>query len=161
MTPVSSKTLEALATGITAEVAAYVFYVAAAGKAAVELHREILERMAGEEKSHFQILERQHDSLIRSEKWVSTADVLKQPGLPEISEDMMAAHQALIGEVEECKTALEILRIAYRLEEQAYETYLGASERISSEEGRAVFTRLARFEQGHMKMVKELMAKYK
>ena len=87
MTPVHPDTLQALSTGIQAEVASYVFYIEAAKKATNENQKEILVKLAYEEKDHFHILERQYDSLIRTEKWISTTDILKAEGLPEISEE--------------------------------------------------------------------------
>ena len=99
MSPASRQTLEALTTGIKSEVAAYVFYIEAAKKQASSQIKETLHKLALEEKGHFHVLERQYDSLVRSERWISTADILKQPGLPEIPEDMTSQHGVLVEEV--------------------------------------------------------------
>lgn len=160
MTPVNPEILAALSAGIKAEVAAYVFYTTALKSTRTAQFSEVLERMAYEEKEHFHILERQHDSLIRSEKWISTADVMKEEGLPDIPEDMLRSHQELIAEVENAQSVQAILDIAYRLEEEAYETYAREIERSDSDEGRKIFTQLSKFEQGHMKLVKSLMEQY-
>jgi rubrerythrin len=160
MTPVGPEILNALSAGIKAEVAAYVFYITALKKKEAAQFKNILERLAFEEKKHFHILERQHDSLMRSEKWVSTADVMKEEGLPEIGEDMLAVHRGLIGEIEQADTIKKILDIAYRLEEDAYNVYKREMERTDSPEGKDVFAQLSQFEQGHMKVVKDLMAQY-
>jgi len=160
MTPVDPQVLQALSAGIKAEAAAYVFYVTAGKKPQAAPFREVLDRMAHEEKEHFHILERQHDSLIRSEKWISTADILKQEGLPEIPEDMKAIHHTLIEEVEQADSARAVLDIAYRLEEDAYQTYQRQSELTNSDDGKRIFSQLAKFEQGHMRMVQEMMKQY-
>ncbi|HUV29593.1 MAG TPA: ferritin family protein [Acidobacteriota bacterium] len=160
MTPVKGETLQALSAGIKAEAAAYVFYITAAAKAEASSFKDILAKLAHEEKEHFHILERQHDSLVRSEKWVSTADILKGEGLPEIPEDMMASHRELMSEVQDAVSVRTLLEIAYRLEEEAYGTYSREIARADSEEGRKIFTQLAGFEQGHMRVIEELMVRY-
>ena len=81
--------------------------------------KRLLEKLAGEEKKHFHMLEQQYDSLIHSEKWISTADVLKAEGLPEIKEDMTSRHQELINEVRNAAGLPQILDIALRLEYEA------------------------------------------
>ena len=160
MTPVNPEILTALSAGIKAEVAAYVFYTTAMKKLEAAEFKSVMERLALEEKKHFHILERQHDSLMRSEKWISTADVLKEEGLPEIGEDMMAFHKELVGEIESADTIRKVLDIAYRLEEDAYNVYKRELDRSESDEAQEIFSQLARFEQGHMAVVKDLMAKY-
>ena len=159
MTPVHPDTLQALSTGIQAEVASYVFYIEAAKKANTDEQKAILEKLAFEEKDHFHILERQYDSLIRTEKWISTSDILKSEGLPEISEDMTNEHQSLMGEVDKAESMDTILDIAYRLEEEAYTLFHGAIDRCETDEGKNIFTELSKFEQGHMILIDEMRKK--
>ncbi len=158
MSPVHPDTLAALTAGIQSEVASYVFYLEAARKTVAEKHKSILEQLALEEKEHFRVLERQYDSLVRSEKWISTADILKQEGLPEITEDMSEAHRDLIDEVTGVDSMAGILDIAYRLEEEAHNLFSSARDKVDSEEGRKMFDQLSKFEQGHMKMIAEMKA---
>jgi len=160
MTPISPDTLSALSTGIQSEVASYVFYLEAAKKTNNEKHKQILEKLAYEEKDHFHILERQYDSLVRSEKWISTADILKSEGLPEITEDMSHQHKDLIEKVAATDSMEQILDIAYRLEEDAYTLFDGAVEKCDSEEGKKIFANLAKFEQGHMIVIDEMRKQY-
>ena len=159
MTPVHPDTLSALSTGIQAEVASYVFYLEAAKKADTNEHKDILEKLAYEEKDHFHILERQYDSLVRSEKWISTADILKQEGLPEISEDMTNEHRELIAEVTNADSMDKVLDIAYRLEEEAYTLFKGAIDKCETDEGKRIFTELSKFEEGHMVIIDEMRKK--
>jgi len=159
MTPVHPDTLAALTTGIQAEVASYVFYIEAAKKAESDEHKKILEKLAHEEKDHYQILERQYDSLVRSEKWISTSDILKQQGLPDIPEEMSAEHQNLVDEVDRADSMLIILDIAYRLEEEAFVLFTDAIDMCVSAEGKKIFTELAKFEQGHMILIDEMRKK--
>lgn len=156
MTPIHPDTLSALTRGIQSEVASYVFYIEAAKKTDNDEHKQILKKLAYEEKDHFHILERQYDSLVRSEKWISTADILKANGLPEITEDMSHQHKDLIDEVTATDSMEQILDIAYRLEEDAYNLFNGAIEKCESDEGKKIFIDLAKFEQGHMIIINEM-----
>jgi len=160
MSPVSKETLKALNTGITAEIASYVFYLEASRKKISADIKSILEELALEEKRHFQILESQHDSLIRSEQWISIADVFKSKDLPDIKEDMTSVHRQLIDEVRKAATIVAVLNIAYRLEEDAYNFFSGQVKRAESDQGRRMFGELAKFEQGHMRKIDDLRRKY-
>lgn len=160
MAPVNPQILTALSTGIQSEVAAYVFYIEAAKKSQAREFRDVLEKLAAEEKMHFQILEGQHASLIRSEQWISTADILKRDGLPEIGEDMSHAHRDLIEEIRSADSIGEILEIAFRLEEEAYDLFDREARRSTAPEGKKIFADLARFEQGHMTLISEMMKRY-
>ena len=160
MSAVSSEVLNALTVGISSEIASYVFYLEASRKPqAVEI-KSVLEELALEEKKHFQILERQHNSLIKSEQWISLADVLKGEHLPEIGEDMAEVHKELLSEVQQANSIMKILDIAYRLEEEAYSLFLNQEKAVSSSEGKKVFSELAKFEQGHMRQIDQLRQKY-
>ncbi|MEW6411198.1 MAG: ferritin family protein [Candidatus Zixiibacteriota bacterium] len=158
MTPVHPDTLAALTAGIQSEVASYVFYLEAAKKTFAAEHKDILEKLALEEKDHFHILERQYDSLVRSEKWISTADILKQKGLPEITEEMSEQHRDLIDEVAKARSLEKILDIAYRLEEEAHDLFASAMKKVTTEEGRKMFGQLSKFEEGHMRMIADMKA---
>jgi rubrerythrin len=116
--------------------------------------------LAGEEKDHFHILERQYDSLVRSEKWISTADVLAQNGLPEIDEEMTQQHRGLIDEVADSETVGAVLEIALRLEKEARDLFSQAATRSESDEGKQMFERLAKFEEGHVGLIKQMIARF-
>jgi rubrerythrin len=160
MTPVSKDTLSALTTGINSEIATYVFYVEAAKQEASAKFRSILEDLAREEKKHFQILERQHNSLIKSEQWISLADVLKSDDLPEINEDMSSTHRGLIDKVRQAHSAKQILDIAYRLEEEAFALFDKYARKADSDVAKKIYTELSKFEQGHMRKIDEMRKKY-
>ncbi len=160
MTPVSRQILDALTAGIKSEVASYVFYVAAAKKSQSAAFKTILEKLAHEEKDHFHVLERQYDSLNRSEKWISTADILKMPGLPEITEDMSAVHRDLLSQLAKTTTVKQILDLAYQLEKEAHDLFDGQAKIMDQTEGKKMFEQLAKFEAGHMRMISEMMTNY-
>jgi len=153
-------TLLALSAGIQSELAAYVFYLEAMKKVNDQELEELLAKLAREEKEHFHLLERQHHSKIKSEKWISLADVMKQDGLPEIDEDMAEEHKELITLVRDSSTTREVLDIAYRLEEDAHNLFQREADRADSEESKKMFTDLARFEKGHMGVIQDMIKKY-
>jgi rubrerythrin len=156
---VHPNTLLALSAGIQSEVAAYVFYKEAMKVIDDTELKPIIEKLAYEEKEHFQQLESRHHRLMVSEKWVSTADAMKQPGLPDVAEDMMEHHRELIQLVQESDSVREILDIAYKLEEDAHYLYLREAKRAENEQERKIFEDLSRFEMGHMNLIKDLIAK--
>jgi rubrerythrin len=150
--------LEALTSGIQSEVASYVFYVEASKKAKTEDFKNTLHKLAGEEKRHFHILEKQYDSLVRSEKWISTADILKEEGLPEIGEEMTSRHQGLVDEVRGASNQRQILDIALRLEYEARDLFGQLANKAESREARETFEFLSKFEQTHVEIIKGMIA---
>ncbi len=160
MSPVHPDTLSALTAGIQSEVASYVFYLEASKKSVARQHKEVLEKLAHEEKDHFHILERQYDSLVRSEKWISTADILKQKGLPEITEEMSELHRELIDKVLAAGTMKTILDIAFGLEKDAHDLFEGAKKKVNTPEGQRMFEQLSRFEEGHMRIIDDMRRQY-
>ncbi|UCD17678.1 MAG: ferritin family protein [Candidatus Zixiibacteriota bacterium] len=159
MAPVHPDILAALTAGIQSEVASYVFYREVFRRYDDDLITETLRILAEEEKKHFHFLEQQYDSLIRSEKWISTADIMKQDGLPEINEDMTEEHRELIDKVEKASGLREILDIAYDLETAARDLYRGAAEQANTGEAVDTFEYLARFEESHMRLINSMLDK--
>lgn len=159
MSSPNPKVLQALNMGIQSEVAAYVFYFEASKKPEAAPFKDILESLALDEKAHFTALEGRHHSIVTSEMWVSTADIMKQDGLPEVSESMAEKHQALIDEVKTASTAMTILEIAYRLEEEAYDLFTREAGTTDDDQVKEMFLKLAKFEEGHKIKIKELMTK--
>lgn len=151
--------LSALTSGIQSEVASYVFYLEAVKKVESEDFKNILTDLAREEKKHFHILERQYDSLVRSEKWISTADILKEEGLPEIGEDMAAKHKSLIAEVHNASNQRQVLDIAFRLECEARDLFADLAGKAESQEARETFEFLSGFEQTHVDVINSMIAK--
>ncbi len=157
MTPVNPKVLESLSWGISAEVKAYVFYKEAAKVVKSAEFKDTLLSLAGEEKNHYWVLERQHHSLIKSEQWVSYNDILKHEGLPEISEEMADKHKEMIDSVRNAGSEREILDIAFELEKKSNEVYTEAAERATDPDEKKTFEYLANFEKGHMKLIQKLI----
>lgn len=150
--------LGALTTGIQSEVASYVFYTEAARRADADDFRKTLKQLALEEKRHFHVLERQYDSLVRSEKWISTADILKEEGLPEIGEEMAEKHRALIDEVRKAADQKAVLEIALRLEYEARDHFASMAQKADTREAKDTFDYLSKFEQTHVEIIKKMLA---
>jgi len=158
MTPANAKVLESLNFGISAEIKSYVFYIEAAKLVkSPELGKALL-KLAGEEKEHYQVLERQHHALVTSEQWVSYNDILKQKGLPEINESMADTHRILLEEVRQAKTEKAILDIGLGLEREAYRIYSQTAGKASDPKEKETYEYLARFEQGHVKLIQSMIA---
>jgi len=119
-----------------------------------------LEKLAHEEKKHFQVLERRYDSEMRSEMWITMADVLNQEGLPEIDAQMAAKHRNLIADIHRLSTNREILEMALRLEEEARDLFVSLSGTAGSDDAKKVFKQLAGFEEGHVKLVQDLITEH-
>lgn len=157
MAPINPKVLESLNQGISSEIKSYVFYKEAAKKIADGNIKNALLQLAGEEKEHYQILEKQHHSLITSEQWVSYNDILKQEGLPELNENMAESHRELIEQVNKTTTEREILDIALGLEEEAKRIFTEASERAVDPQEKRTFDYLVKFELGHVRLIQKLI----
>lgn len=158
MTPVNPKVLESLNYGITSEIKSYVFYTEAARAMDNEEFKATLMKLAAEEKQHFQVLERQHHSLIKSEQWVSYNDILKEKGLPDINEEMARTHKDLIDAVKNAKGKREILDIALGLEHDANRIFSRAAKDAVDPEERKTFEFLAKFELGHVRIIEDMIA---
>ena len=149
----TQESLDALTRGINAELAAYVFYKRAMIKIAnVELS-SLLGTLANEEKDHYWTLEAEYDSLVRSEKWVTYNDIMRQTGLPEIPEDMAQTHKARLEKLDKTKDPHQILGIAIELEEEARDFYKSQVEKVKDPVATEVYAFLAKFEQGHVNIL--------
>ena len=157
MVPINPKVLESLNYGISAEIKSYVFYLEAAKIVATDSFRQTMLKLAGEEKGHYQLLERQHHSLITSEQWVSYSDILNRPGLPEINEEMAAVHKGLIAQARQAGGEKELLTIALGLEEDAHQLFSKAAAAAADPEEKKTFEFLARFEMAHIRLIQGMM----
>ena len=65
----------------------------------------------------------------------------------------------LMDEVAKADSMSTILDIAYRLEVEAYDLFHGAIDMCDTDEGKKIFTELAKLEQGHMILIDEMRKK--
>ena len=82
-----------------------------------------------------------------------------QPAQNEPDEDkiMSAVHP---DEVAGTETVGAVLEIALRLEEEARDLFSQAATQCESDEGRQMFERLAKFEEGHVGLIKQMTARF-
>jgi rubrerythrin len=157
MSPVAKSVLEGLNKGIQAELAAYVFYRKAMDVAKDEKVKEILGWLAGEEKEHYRLIERQYDSLVRSEMWVSYNDIMRSEDLPDLDEKMESVHDEYIDEVDENMTPKRMLEIGLSLEKRACDLYTELEQKVDDPKGKETYQYLIRFETGHIAKIQAMM----
>ena len=160
MKEATQKSLEALTRGINAELAAYVFYKKAG---AIIKHQEVsplLDKLANEEKDHYWILETQHDSLVRSEKWVTYNDIMRKSGLPEIPEDMAETHKNRLAKLDKTTDPIAIIKLAIELEVEARDFYQSQLEVIGDPAAKDFYSYLTKFEQGHVNVLTGWLKKF-
>jgi rubrerythrin len=157
MTPVEKSVLAGLDRGIQAELAAYVFYKKALVVSDNDRVKSLLTFLADEERMHYRVLEREYDSLVRSEKWVTYNDIMRQSGLPDLDERMQEVHEDFLEEVDESITPKRILEIALSLETRARDLYAGLADTIDDPAGKETYQFLSKFEQGHVDKISTLM----
>jgi rubrerythrin len=161
MSPVEKSVLEGLNKGIQAELAAYVFYKKGLKITKNDKLREILSKLAYDEKDHYRILEGQYDSLVRSEMWNTYTDILRREGLPNIDEKLDEVQDTLISKINDSSTPGQILEIALKLEERARDLYIDLAKIVTDPKGKDTYEYLAKFETGHVNKIKKLMEEFK
>jgi rubrerythrin len=157
MTPVEKAVLAGLSKGIQAELAAYVFYKKASAVCTDDEVKLLLNWLAEEERTHYFGLERQYDSLVRSEMWVTVNDAMRQSGLPDIEWKMQGIHEDFIEVVDEKITPKRILEIGLTLEKRACALYAGLADVTDDPAGKETYQFLSRFEQGHVRKIESIM----
>jgi rubrerythrin len=161
MSPIDQEVLDGLKLGITQELQAYVFYKKCIGITAEERVRDMLMKLAAEEKDHYRILEKQYDSLVRSEMWNTYTDILRQEGLPDIDEKMGEVNAEFIDEVNDTTSQMRILEIGLTLEKKAVELYSDLEKKTDNIKGKETFAYLKRFEKTHITKIQKMMDEIK
>jgi len=157
----TQQALDALSKGINAELASYVFYKRGAEKVASKELSDLLKKLAAEEKDHYQTLEGEYDSLVRSEKWVTYNDIMRREGLPEIPEDMAETHEKRIKALDSTSDGRSILKIALELEYEARDLYQSQVDKVDDPAAREMYIYLSKVEQGHVNTINSWLRKLK
>ncbi len=155
----TQQSLDTLSIGISAELAAYIFYKRASEKIDDQKIAAMLTKLAGEEQDHYWTLEAEYDSLVRSEKWISYNDIMRKDGLPEIPEEMSGKHKKRLDALEATSDIRSILEMAVELEEEARDFYRSQVEKVDDPLAREIYTFLSKFEQGHVNIINNWIAK--
>lgn len=154
----TEEALKFLNLGIESELAAYVFYKKALKLIEDPTLKEVVEKLAADEKGHFLTLEDEYDENVRSECWAPYRDIMEKPGLPEIDEMLQETHVHLLERVKSMKTKKEFLAVALMLEKEALELFTNAAATVTNPDFKKVFEHLAAFEQGHVQIIERELA---
>ena len=150
--------LKYLNLGIESELAAYVFYKRVMTMIPDESLRQLLTRLALDEKAHFLSLEDTYDRHVRSECWAPYKDIMTRPGLPDIDELVQETHKDLLGKISRLRTKKEVLEMALGLEKEAVTLYSGGAAKARNAEERKIFDYLTGFERGHVQIIEKELA---
>ena len=148
--------LEALSLAIQREKEAHRYYSDAAAGAASESGRKMFSWLASEEMGHIRILEKQAEELKAKNTWLSEEGYCSYGDIShpiECSEFPSSAE--VTGEPEADAPELEILKQAIGAERKATSYYAGLAGSTSDPNGRAMFEKLSRVEQGHLDLLEE------
>ena len=147
---------EALALAIKREKEAHQYYGDAAARSTNENGRKTFSWLASEELGHIRILEHQWEKVKSSGTWLSeegwcTYGDISHPiectELPSSSESR--------GELPEDAPEIEVLRQAVEAERTAAAFYSELAGMTSDENGKAMFEKLSKVEQGHLDLLEE------
>jgi rubrerythrin len=161
MSPVEKSVLDGLNRGIQAELAAYVFYKKALALTKDARVKDVLSWLAGEERDHYALLERQYDSLVRSEIWVAYSDIMRKEGLPDLDEKMESVHDQFVNEIDKDTMPKRMLEIALALETRAKNLYTELEQKVTDPKGKDTYRYLVRFETGHIAKIQTVMKEMK
>jgi rubrerythrin len=159
MKEATQKSLDTLSEGINAELSAYVFYKRAGTRVNNAELITLLNKLASEEKDHYWTLEAEYDSLVRSEKWVTYNDIMRKEALPEIPEEMTAAHRKRLELLEKTDDPHKIISIALELEEDARDFYQSQIVKVDDPAAASFYSFLTKFEQGHVNILTNWLKK--
>ena len=110
--------------------------------------RETLTILTEDEQKHFNLIQRQHESLTRESKWTNSPEVksvkidLDKPLFPSGKEALEKATNATSSDLEALLFGLEI-------ETKSYDLYRQAAMETTDQPGKTLFEFLAREERGH------------
>jgi len=147
---------EALALAIQREKEARQYYDDAAARSTNDNGRKMLSWLASEELGHIRILEQQLKSVktsgewLTEEGWCTYGDIshpIECTELPSSSETR--------GELKADVPEMEVLRQAMEAERAATKFYADLARNTSDPNGKAMFEKLSKVEQGHLDLLEE------
>lgn len=110
-------------------------------------------QLAEVEKEHYEYLERQLDHYMEEDELDTSPEVFDRE--ENIFVDRADSENLEAGVVESMVPDLTILRMAYLIERDFKEFYTDAYEKAEDEDVKALFKRLATWEEGHEKIFKK------
>ena len=148
--------LEALSLAITREREAHRFYSEAAAKTTNAAGKKMLAWLATEEEGHLKILEQQWEGMNAGRSWLAEEGYCTYGDISHPIEctEFPSSSEAR-GEVDEGLPELEILAKAIEAEREATAYYADLARNTGDSNGRAMFEKLSRVEQGHLDLLEE------
>jgi rubrerythrin len=148
--------LEALSLAITREREAHRFYSEAAAKTTNAAGKKMLAWLATEEEGHLKILEQQWEGMNVGGSWLAEEGYCTYGDISHPIEctEFPSSSEAR-GEVDEGLPELEILAKAIEAEREATAYYADLARNTGDSNGRAMFEKLSRVEQGHLDLLEE------
>ena len=147
---------EALSLAVKREKEAHRYYTDAAARSTNENSKKMFSWLASEESGHIQILEKQWENIKGSGTWLTEKGYCTYGDISnpiECSE--FPASSEFKGEIKEDAAELEILREAVEAERTATNFYADLARNTLDPNGRAMFEKLSRVEQGHLDLLEE------
>jgi len=147
---------EALSLAIKREKEAHRYYSDAATKTSNESGKKMFSWLASEEKGHIQILEEQWEKVKKDGTWLSEEGYCEYGDIShpiECTEFPPASE--VKGKLSEDAPELDILKQAIAAERQATSFYTDLAKNTSDPNGRAMFEKLSKVEQGHLELLEE------
>jgi rubrerythrin len=148
--------LEALSLAIQREKEAHRYYTDAAAKTTNESGKKTFSWLASEELGHIKILEKQAEQVKSSGKWLSEAGYCEYGDISDPVEcSEFPKTSEVEGELGPEAPELEILKQAVGAEREATAYYADLATRTSEPNGKAMFEKLSKVEQGHLDLLEE------
>lgn len=147
---------EALALAIKREREAHQHYSDAAEQSTNANGRKMFSWLASEELGHIRILEQQWENVKGSGSWLSEEGWCAYGDIshPIECSELPSSAEAR-GELEENAPELEVLKQAVEAERAATKFYAYLARNTSDADGKAMFEKLSRVEQGHLDLLDE------
>jgi len=148
--------LEALSLAITREREAHRFYSEAAAKTTNTAGKKMLAWLASEEEGHVKILESQWEKVSKDGSWLSEEGYCTYGNISdpvECTEFPSSAEAG--GGLAEDASELAVLAKAVEAEREAASYYADLAKNTRDSNGRAMFEKLSRVEQGHLDLLAE------
>ncbi len=138
--------LEGLKKAIEAELTGYQFYKNAAQNVSDPQAKKTLEAMAREEMGHFNYLRKQYSSILEKGDY-DFKEALEKEETPKQSSPIFS--DEIRSRIKDVHFEVSVLSIGMKLEQDAVAFYKEMAQKAKSEEARAFYEQLARWEQGH------------
>lgn len=148
--------LDALSLAIEREKEAYRFYSDAAARSTNAAGKKTFSWLASEEEGHVRILEKQWQEIKGSGKWLSEGGWCAYGDIsnPVECTEFPPSSEAR-GDLKPDAPEMEILRAAIEAEREATSYYTRLAENTSDLNGKSMFNKLSRIEQGHLDLLDE------